>query len=82
MNTTSGYGGHSARVKITLLLNGAEMNVVQLGPDFLFLDAPQNHPPANASLVLQVDESRRQWEVHLPDGISAESRRVAIANPE
>jgi len=82
MNTTSSYGGHSARVKITLLLDGAEMAVVQLGPDFLFLEAPKNHPPANASLVLQVDESRRQWDVRLPEGVSAESKRVALANRE
>ena len=28
-------------------------------------------------LVLQVDQSERRWEVHLPEGIAAESRRVA-----
>ena len=50
----------------------------QMGPDFLLVDAPFDHPPGDASVVLQVDQSERRWNVHLPDGISAESKRVAI----
>lgn len=65
---------------MTLLLAGGEIPVAQLGPDFLFLDSPTDHPPSDASLVLQVDESRRQWDIRLPEGISAGSPRVAIAN--
>lgn len=62
-----------------LLVNGSSIAVAQMGPDFLLVDVPINHPPGNASLVLQVDQSERRWAVHLPDGISAESKRVAIA---
>ena len=62
-----------------LLVNGSSIAVAQMGPDFLLVDAPINHPPGNASLVLQVDQSERRWDVHLPDGISAESERVTIA---
>ena len=62
-----------------LLVNGSSIAVAQMGPDFLLVDAPINHPPGNASLVLQVDQSERRWNVHLPDGISAGSKRVAIA---
>ena len=50
-----------------------------MGPDFLLVDAPINHPPGNASLILQVDQSERRWDVNLPEGISAASKRVAIA---
>jgi hypothetical protein len=50
-----------------------------MGPDFLLVDAPINHPPGDASVILKVDESERRWNVRLPDGISAESKRVAIA---
>ena len=79
MIASSGQGGHSAQVKIRLLVNGSSIAVAQMGPDFLLVDAPGNHPPGNASLVLQVDQSERRWDVSLPEGISAASKRVAIA---
>ena len=61
-----------------LLVNGSSIAVAQMGPDFLLVDAPINHPPGNASLVLQVDQSERRWDVHLPEGISSTSKRIAI----
>jgi hypothetical protein len=77
----SGQGGHSAIVKMRLLVNGDTLRVAQMGPNFLLLDSPINHPPAEAIMVLRVDESETRWPVRLPDGISAGSKRVAIANP-
>jgi hypothetical protein len=62
-----------------LLVNGGSIAVSQMGPDFLLVDSPIDHPPGNASLVLQVDQSERRWDVHLPGGVSAASERVAIA---
>jgi len=59
-------------------LNGHSISVAQLGPGFLLLDAPSNHPPADASIVLRVDQSERRWTVRLPNGISAENKRVII----
>jgi hypothetical protein len=79
MNALSSQDGHSAQVKMRLLVNGGSISVVQMGPDFLLVDAPINHPPGDASVVLQVDQSERRWNVRLPDGISADSKRVAIA---
>ena len=79
MITSSSQGGHSAQVKMRLLVNGSSIAVAQMGPDFLLVDAPINHPPGNARLVLQVDQSERRWDVNLPEGISAASKRVAIA---
>jgi hypothetical protein len=79
MIALSSQGGHSAQVKMRLLFNGGSITVAQMGPDFLLVDTPINHPPGNASLVLQVDQSERRWDVRLPDGISAGSKRVAIA---
>jgi hypothetical protein len=52
-----------------------------MGPDFLLVDEPIDHPPCNASLTLRVDQSERRWDVHLPQGISATSKRVSIAIP-
>lgn len=74
----SSQGGHSAQVKMRLLVNGLSVPVVQLGPDFLLVDAPLDLPAGDASVVMQVDRDERRWEVRLPDGISATSRRVAI----
>jgi hypothetical protein len=77
----SGKGGRSATVKMDLLVNGDSFGVAQMGPDFLLLDAPIDHPPAEAVIVLRVDESETRWPVRLPEGISAASKRVPIANP-
>jgi hypothetical protein len=62
-----------------LILNGMSLPIAQLGPDFLVLDAPVNHPPANASVSLKVDNAERHWDVRLPNGISPDCSRVAIA---
>src|SRR5437773_6824785 len=79
MIALSSQGGHSAQVKMRLLVNGGSIPVIQMGPDFLLVDAPFDHPPGDASVVLQVDQSQRRWNVRLPNGISANSKRVAIA---
>jgi hypothetical protein len=73
------YGAHSAQVKMRLIVNGASIRITQMGPDFLFIDSASDHPPGEATIVLQVDGSERRWNVHLQNGISAESKRVAIA---
>ena len=75
----SSQGGHSARVTMQLLVGGGSLPVAQMGPDFLLLDNPVDHPPGDASLVMRVDDSERRWNVHLPDGISAQSSRVTIS---
>jgi len=79
MIASSSQDGHSAQVKMRLLVNGASIPVVQMGPDFLLVDAPFDHPPGDASVVLQVDQSERRWNVRLPHDISAGSKRVALA---
>jgi hypothetical protein len=71
--------GHSAQVTMRLLINGYSIPVRQMGRDFLLIDSTVNHPPADASLVLQVDQNERCWPVRLPQGISANSNRVAIS---
>ena len=48
---SSRHFSHSADVQISLLLNGRSIPVAQLGPGFLLLDTPHDHPPANASIV-------------------------------
>jgi hypothetical protein len=62
-----------------LLIDGQTLSVGQLGPDFLILDTAIDHPPARGRLFFAVDGNEREWNVHLPEGISAGSRRVVIA---
>ena len=64
---------------MSLSFNGNSLPVAQLGPDFLLLESPGDHPPCDASVVLRVDQTERCWSVRLPLGISAGSRRVALA---
>ncbi len=62
-----------------LIVDGVIIPIRQMGPDFLFVDSASDHPPGEATIVLQVDDSERKWEVMLPEGISKASTRVALA---
>ena len=79
MIKTCGQGGHSAQVKMRLLLNGSSIPVAQMGPDFLILQSATEHSPADATLELCIDTNERRWKVRLPNGISNTSRTVVIA---
>lgn len=73
------YGAHSAQVRMRLIVNGGTINITHMGSDYLLIESASDHPPGDATIVLQVDRSERRWNVRLPDGISAGSNRVAIA---
>jgi hypothetical protein len=70
--------GCSSRVEMHLLVNGSSLPIAQMGPDFLLLDKPVDHPPAQATIVLSVDGSERHWPVFLPDGLAVGRERVMI----
>ena len=61
-----------------LILNGASIGITHMGPDFLLIESADDHPPGIATIVLRVDQSERRWDVRLPNGISAQSKRVVI----
>jgi hypothetical protein len=82
MSELSSKGGHSAKVNIQLLVNGFSLAVAQMGPDFLYLDNPMDHPPTTAEVVLQIDSSERRWDARLPAGLSANEQRVSIARAD
>jgi hypothetical protein len=52
-----------------------------MGPDYIIVNSDADHPPCDASIILQVDDSERRWDVRLPDGISSRSKRVALSAP-
>jgi hypothetical protein len=62
-----------------LLVDGKTLSIGHLGPDFLLLDAPIDHPPTTAHLFFAVDGNDRERPVFLPEGIAASSRRVVIS---
>jgi hypothetical protein len=79
MSEEMSYGAHSAQVKMRLIVNGSTISITHMGPDFLLIDSPTDHPPGEATIFLQVDDSERQWQVRLPQGISKASKRVVVA---
>jgi len=79
MISDQNFGAHSARVEMRLIVEGSSIGITHMGPDFLLIEPGEDHPPGEATIVLQVDNSKRQWQVMLPNGISKESKRVALA---
>jgi len=78
MTAEQSYGAHSAQVKMRLIVNGDSIRITHMGPDFLFIESPTDHPPCEASILLRVDDSESEWKVRLPQGISNDSKRVAL----
>ena len=52
-----------------LSVNGHVFVIGQLGPDFVILDDPVDHPPAEGEITVWIDGRERRWPVHLPAGI-------------
>lgn len=69
---------HSARVRMELRLHDAVLTISHLGPDFLILAEPVNHPPTQAEIAISVDGREKRWAVQLPAGLSISSRRTRI----
>jgi len=82
MITEQNYGAHSARVEMRLIVNGTSIGITHMGRDFVIVESPAEYPPGEASILLKVDESENRWNVRLPNGMSVNSRRVAIAVSE
>ena len=55
-----------------LYVNGHVLSIGQLGPDFIILRDPSDHPPIEqAEIAVSIDGRERRWHVRLPDGIAA-----------
>ncbi len=64
---------------MTLSVNGSVLRIGQLGPDFLILRNPIEHPPSDAEIMVSIDGHERRWTIRLPDGISVASDLTRIA---
>ena len=65
-----------------LIINGEAVSVTHMGPDFLLVKDAGNHPPSEATIILQVDQSERRWQVRLPEGIRLGQQRVLVSKPD
>jgi len=79
MSEQQNYGAHSAQVELRLIVDGASISITHMGSDFVFVESASDFPPGEATIFMQVDESKSQWKVRLPEGISKGSKRVALA---
>jgi hypothetical protein len=81
MKTEQNYNAYSAQVEMRLFVNGSSIGITHMGRDFVRIESPglHPHPPDDATILLRVDQSESRWKVRLPNGISADSGRVAIA---
>jgi hypothetical protein len=70
---------YSADIRMQLSVNGHVFVIGQLGPDFVILDAPVDHPPAEGEITLSIDGRERRWHVHLPAGIKAQHGETVIS---
>jgi hypothetical protein len=70
---------HSADVRIHLHVNGFVLPVAQLGPEFLILRAPVEHPPCDAEIAMSIDGHERRWTVRLVDGLQVSRQKTAIS---
>jgi hypothetical protein len=70
---------HSADVRIHLLVNGSALPVAQLGPEFLVLRDPIDHPPCDAEITMAIDGNESGWTVHLVNGIQVGERKTVIS---
>jgi hypothetical protein len=72
-------GAHSAHVDMQLIVNGDTIQITHMASDYVHVQCDHEYPPGEATIILQVDESRREWTVRLPQGVSKGSSKVALA---
>ncbi len=69
---------HSADVEMHLSVNGQILSIGHLGPDYVILDSPIDHPPADAEISMSVDGKVSRWCVKLVDGLSSTQAHTRI----
>ena len=64
-----------------LRLNGHFLPIAQLGPNFLVLKNPIDHPPSDAEIFMSIDGREERWPVQLLQGMCSGERKIAISKP-
>jgi hypothetical protein len=63
-----------------LNLDGVNVRIVQLGPDFLILGGATEIRANRAEIAFRVDANERRWPVELPKGLAGPGERTPIVN--
>lgn len=66
---------------MAVIVNGVAHRLSQMGPNFVILDKPGNHPPCNAELTLEIDGELERWKAYLPKGLPDNERWIPLAAP-
>jgi hypothetical protein len=74
---THNHTGHSAEVKIHIVRDGSELQVSQLGPDFLLLDEADDFE-GPAQVVLSVDGVTHSRDVQLQWGSTSIEKTISF----
>lgn len=62
-----------------LSINGHLLKIGQLGPEFVIIENPIDHPPGEAEILMSVDGADSRWRVRLTNGIAAGEPRAGIS---
>lgn len=65
-----------------LQLHGHVLAIAQLGPGFIMLTNPADHPPGEGVISLSIDGRVKEWPVRLPDGINAGKTKTRVVTEE
>ena len=74
---TDNHAGHSAEVKIHVVRDGSELQVSQLGPDFLLLDEADDFE-GPAQVILSVDGVTHSCNVQLRCGSTSTEKTISF----
>lgn len=69
---------HSAEVHLSLITASGTYKLSQISPHFVIVAKPQDLPPCDAEIVMQVDGAEDRWPVRLVEGLNALNRKAAI----
>ena len=70
--------GHSAEVRMHLVLNGSTFLISHMGPDYVRLRESAEIAPCDAQIVLVIDGHESRWQVHLPEGLRPGQERIPV----
>ena len=79
MAAIQNHTGHSAIVKMHLVVDGRRLRIGQMGPNYLIMDDTLDHPPGEAEIIFSVDGRVEQWTVRLPNGLRSDQNHVLVS---
>jgi hypothetical protein len=71
------HNGYSSKVALTLLIDGIELSLAQVGSSrFVVRDECRPIPPCDAEIVIEVNGSAERYKIFLPNGLPGHDQWV------